>query len=100
MKWSACPAGDFNRCKGKEKFPTLAFEVISDNFRIGYLVCCIQYGTRNDQHIVKLDDNVSKIKNGWYQDVRWSYYDIDGNEKRSFGIYLICDGGYLHWTSV
>jgi hypothetical protein len=37
-----------------------------------------------------LDDNVSNIKNRWYQDVRWSYYDIDGNEKRSFGIYLIC----------
>lgn len=33
LKWSNCPAGDRNRCVGKENFPTVAFEVVSDNFR-------------------------------------------------------------------
>ncbi len=30
VKWSNCPAGDSNRAKGKESFPSLAFECISD----------------------------------------------------------------------
>jgi hypothetical protein len=30
VKWSNCPAGDFNRAKGKETFPSLGFECITD----------------------------------------------------------------------
>ena len=30
IKWSNCPAGDFNRAKGKQSYPSLAFECISD----------------------------------------------------------------------
>ena len=30
VKWSNCPAGDFNRAKGKEGYPTLAFQCIMD----------------------------------------------------------------------
>jgi hypothetical protein len=29
VKWSKCPAGDYNRCKGKEGYPSVAFEVIT-----------------------------------------------------------------------
>ncbi len=29
-KWGKCPAGDFNCAKGKEGYPTLAFQCISD----------------------------------------------------------------------
>lgn len=29
IKWSKCPAGDVNRAKGKEGFPSLAFEVVT-----------------------------------------------------------------------
>ena len=29
LKWSSCPAGDINRCTGKEGFPTVSFQVIS-----------------------------------------------------------------------
>lgn len=57
----------------------------------------VQFGTRNDQHIVKLDPTVSKIKKGWYKDVVWNHYDLTGRQKRSHGVYLICDGGYLRW---
>ena len=31
VRWANCPAGDFNRCKGKESYPSLAFQCISDN---------------------------------------------------------------------
>jgi hypothetical protein len=30
VKWSNSPAGDFNRSKGKESYPSLAFECITD----------------------------------------------------------------------
>ena len=30
VKWSNCPAGDHNRAKGKESYPSLAFECITD----------------------------------------------------------------------
>jgi hypothetical protein len=46
IKWSACPAGDRNRCTGKEKYPTLSFEVVSDNARRILAVSSVQYGTR------------------------------------------------------
>jgi len=57
----------------------------------------VQYGTQNDQHIVKLDPTVSKIKKGWYKDVVWEHYDVQGNRQRSHCVYFICNGGYLRW---
>ena len=61
VKWSNCPAGDYNRSKGKESYPSLAFECISDfNRRIRH-VHGPQFGTRNDKHIVKMDVGVGSI---------------------------------------
>ncbi len=35
VKWAHCPAGDYNHAKGKEGYPTLAFQCITDyNCRI------------------------------------------------------------------
>ncbi|KAL7530316.1 hypothetical protein ACHAXR_004880 [Thalassiosira sp. AJA248-18] len=100
LKWSCCPAGDRNRAKGKEGFPTLAFKVVSgfaDRQVMG--VSSVQFGTRNDKHkhIVRLDKNVAMIRDGWYKDVEWTYYDKEGNLRRAVGIYLIVDGGNLRW---
>jgi hypothetical protein len=33
IKWSNCPTGDYNRAKGKECYPTLAFQCVTDNSR-------------------------------------------------------------------
>ncbi len=30
VRWSQCPAGDLNRAKGKETYPSLAFECVTD----------------------------------------------------------------------
>ena len=97
LKWSNCPAGDYNRSLGKEGFPTLAFEVVTGHERNILGVAPVQFGTRNDQHIVKLDPTVSKIKKGWYKDVVWEHRDVLGRVLRSTGVYFICDGGYLRW---
>ncbi len=97
LKWSACPAGDLNRCKGKEGYPTVGFEVITGFDRQILGISSIQFGTRNDQHIVKIDENVQRIRDGWYKTVKWQYFDEEGNVKHGTGVYLICDGGYLRW---
>ena len=55
VKWSNCPAGDFNCARGKESFPSLGFQCITDfNFRI-LSICGPHYGSRNDMDIVKTD---------------------------------------------
>lgn len=63
-KWSNCPTGDFNRAKGKESFPSIAFQCISNFDRRIMGVSSAQFGSRNDKHIVKIDKNVAKILDG------------------------------------
>jgi len=96
-KWSACPAGDFNRAKGKESYPSIAFEVISDFDRRIMGVSSAQFGTRNDKQIVKTDRNVAKIRDDWYANVRWTYFTSTGEVKTEVGVYLICNNGYCRW---
>ena len=96
-KWGKCPAGDFNRAKGKEGYPTLAFQCISDFDRRINGIFGPQWGTRNDKHIVKLDPNVKQIREGWYKNVEWCYYAVDGTVATDVGAYLISDNGYLRW---
>ena len=78
----------------------MVFEVISGFNRDIFGVSSIYFGTRNDKHIVKCDNNVTKIRDGWYSLVPWNYHDKDGNVKEAVGIYLIRDGGYLHWPTL
>ena len=63
-------------------------------------VAPVQFGARNDQHIVRLDPTVKKLRKEWYNEVEWSYFDIEGNVLWSKGVYLICDGGYLRWRTL
>jgi hypothetical protein len=97
LKWSNCPAGDYNRSLGKEGFPVLAFEAVTGHECNIFGTSLVQFGTQNKQHFVKLDLTVSKIKKGWYEDVVWEHRDLLGRLLRSRGMYLICDGGYLCW---
>ena len=56
-KWSNCPTGDLNRAKGKESYPSIAFQVISDYDRRIQAISSAQFSTHNDKHIVKIDKN-------------------------------------------
>ena len=88
------------KAKGKEKFTSIAFEVVTNNNREILGVAPPQFGTRNDQHIVRLDPTVTKLRQDWYQDVEWSMHDAEGNVIDTKGVYLICDGGYLRWKTL
>jgi hypothetical protein len=99
VRWANCPAGDYNRAKGKESYPSLAFQCISDIDRKILGVFGPQFGSQNDKHIVKLDPNVREIADGWLSKVKWQYYDEDGNISVEAGVYLICDNGYFCWPT-
>ena len=61
LKWSTCPAGDYNQSLGKEGYLTLAFEVITGNDSDILGISPVQFGTHNNQHIVTLNPTVIKI---------------------------------------
>ena len=58
VKWSNCPAGDHIHPKGKEGYPTLGFQCITDFNRRILAVYGPQFGAVNDKQIVKSDANV------------------------------------------
>jgi hypothetical protein len=100
IKWSNCPTGDFNRAKGKESYPTLGFECITNfNHRI-LSIYGPHFGSRNDMDIMKTDKYVHAItKNPLFRDACWRYYSKDGQVRTNRGMYLICDNGYLRWPT-
>jgi hypothetical protein len=58
VKWSNCSAGDHKRAKGKEGYPSLGFQCISDFNRRILGVYGPQFRSTNDKQIVKTDLNV------------------------------------------
>ena len=99
VRWSQCPTGDLNRAKGKESYPTLAFECVTDFNRQILGVYGPHFGSRNDKEIVKSDPTVEEVTMGWLSKVFWKYYAVSGIVKISKGMYLICDNGYLRWPT-
>ena len=107
--WNACPAGDRVSFCGKEKYPSIAYEVICSNGRKILSVTKGFPGTRGDKSIVKVDETVRSLhlfKNGldplrdgtsWLAKAPWTIRTLGGNTKTFHGKYLICDGGFLRW---
>jgi hypothetical protein len=89
VKWSNCPAEDYNSSKGKESFPSVAFECITDFDRRILGVCGPQLGSSNDKHIVKVNENICLLHEGWLSQVEWAYYAEDGAVSMSKGVYVI-----------
>ena len=100
VKWSNCPSGDFNRAKGKESYPSLGFQCITDYNRRIMAIYGPHFGTRNDMDIVKTDPYVNSLTTKpLYRDTKWHYYNDDGEVFTEKGMYLICDNGYLRWPT-
>ncbi len=60
VKWANCPAGNFNRAKGKEMFPSLDFECITDFNRRVLSIYGPHFGSRYNMDIVKTDTSMWK----------------------------------------
>jgi hypothetical protein len=79
VKWANCSTGDYNHAKGKEGFPGLAFECITDyNCRVLGVYGSL-FGSRNDKDIVKTDVNINAMRsNRLFRDAQFRYYDEAG----------------------
>jgi hypothetical protein len=99
IKWGCCPTGDINRAKGKEGYPTFAYQCITDFNRRIIGIYGPTFGSLNDKDIVKTDPNVKKVGQGFMSRCYWQYYDKDRTVRTSKGMYLICDNDYLTWPT-
>jgi len=100
VKWSTCPTGDHDRAEGKEGYPTLGFQCITDLNRRVMVIYGPQFGSQNDKDIVKHNDNVRSITyNRLFTNKTWQYYDGDRNFRSEREMYLICDNVFLLWST-
>jgi hypothetical protein len=100
VKWSNCPMGDHNCAKGKEGYPTLAFQCITNINRCLLSIYGPHFGTCNDKDIVKHDTHMKKIRTDWlFMEMCWQFYAADGCVCHDRGVYVICDNGYLPWPT-
>jgi len=59
--WNKCPVQYTNIYKGKEGYPTIAYEVICSSKKFIQSVTYGHPGSRNDKHIVRYDDTVNNL---------------------------------------
>ena len=99
IKWGCCPTGDINRAKGKEGYPTFAYQCITDFNRQFIGIYGPTFGSPNNNDIVKTDPNIRKVGEGFMSRCYWQYHAKDGTVRTLKGMYLICDNGYLTWPT-
>lgn len=98
IHWARCPTGAVNEHKGKEGYPTRAFNVTVTHHGKVYAVSKSQPGARNDKTIVRYDKFAEDMRlNGLFADLRWSVRKRDGTLLQHKGGYVITDNGYHHW---
>lgn len=98
--WDKCPSELFNLYKGKEHFPSVAYEVVCTNRKFIQSVSCGHPGARNDKHIARTDKAITNLlsPHDWLGSKSWEVvYDATGRKKVFHGSYLLCDGGYHRW---
>ena len=97
--WGNCPAGLSNLYTGKEKVPTIAYEVTVDHVGKCLYVSQGHPGSRSDKTIVKTDEFLQAIrkKEILWNDVTFELYRSDGSTFLVRGAYLISDNGYAKW---
>lgn len=96
--WDRCPVNIANVCLGKEKYPTLAWQVVVNHKRRILSVSRSHYGAENDLTIARYDQFIMDMHWGHkYKDVEFELYNAHGNTEKITGLCLLCDGGYHLW---
>jgi hypothetical protein len=101
--WDMVPYEMKACCTGKEKIPTLAFEVVCDHHKKIRAVTPSHVGSMNDKSIVRFDAFVMAVKNKkLYDDLEFTLQkrnqltnEVEDVKVR--GGYMISDGGYHKW---
>jgi hypothetical protein len=95
LHWRQCPVQLTNYCKGKEGYPTVAFQVVVNHSRKIMSVGELFYGSHNDKTLNRFDEFVIKIADeGLYDDEEFIIMAPDGTPVKVRGLYFISDNGY------
>lgn len=97
VRWDQCPALYRNLMKGKEGYPTVAFEVICDHQRKILHCSSSFFGTTNDAVLCYQDDVVEDILKGKFSEERnlsFTTTTTCGLKIKWDGCYLLADQGY------
>ena len=98
--WEGCPHAYRNSFTGKEKYPTLGFNVtVGHDYRILH-VCSMFAGRFNDKTKVLYDEYVKRLRSGFYDGFTYKVYNSEGVPSTMTTPYLICDGGYHKWVQL
>ena len=82
---------------GKEKLPTVVFNVTCDHARRVLHVSGPYPGARNDKTIARTDALFEELRTGPWRDVVFKLYNADGTTTKMKGLYVLVDGGYHRW---
>ena len=100
IAWEGCPFAWKQHCTGKEKHPTLGFNVTVDNNCRFQHVSPVMAGRFNDLTKTKYDDYISLLRSGKFNDYEYTLRTRDGASITRRGPYLICDNGYHAWVQL
>jgi hypothetical protein len=98
IPWDRCPAQLRTIYKGKEGYPTIAYEVTVDHTHKILNVTPGTYGARNDKTIVRFDGFINALRRiSVYVNKSYMLEDIHGVRVESKDLNVICDNGYHRW---
>ena len=97
IAWEGCPHAYRVSFTGKEKYPTLGFNVTVDHQLRVLHVCSMFAGRFNDKTKILYDDYVKKLRACYYHGFSYNLRDERGVVTTHDIPYLICDGGYHRW---
>ena len=100
--WGMCPAQVTNLAKGKEGYPSLAYNVICDHEGRALAVLKGAYGATNDKTIVHFDGFVDDVRcDDFFTTFEYKVRTGPGATDRAMskGAYLIIDPGYHKWAA-
>ena len=99
IPWDACPAKYFAKFKGKELYPTIAFNV--SVLHSGKIIHVADWcsGATNDMTQARYDELFAKLHAGTLHPSRtFELYRRDGVSVQHTGLYAIVDNGYHRWV--
>jgi hypothetical protein len=95
--WDKCPTPLVSQCRGKEKYPSMVFQVVVSHTKRIMSISQIHMGCNNDKMIARHDSAISCIRTG--TDIlkmsTFSYYCSDGTVGEVMGNYYILFLGFL-----
>lgn len=100
IAWEGCPFCYRHSFTGKEKIPTIGFNVtVAHDMRI-MNVCSMFAGRFNDKTKILYDSYVQKLRGDFYDGFHYQTKNSRGEETTWSKPYLICDNGYHRWVQL